>query len=60
MLDLCGRLYGRAPRAFALALPAYAFEVNEDLTPRAAAHLAEAVADLLALLASDGRVVHEN
>lgn len=50
VLDLCGRLYGRAPRAFALALPAYAFEVNADLTPRAAEHLTQAVADVVALL----------
>ena len=42
VLDLCVRLYGRAPRAYALALPAYEFEVNAELSPRAAANLADA------------------
>lgn len=40
VLELCARLYGRAPRAYALALPAYEFEVNAELSPGAAANLA--------------------
>lgn len=51
VLQLCERLYGRAPRAYALAIPAYAFEINAGLSPRAAAHLARACADVTAMLA---------
>ena len=40
VLELCARLYGGAPRAYTLALPAYEFEVNAELSPRAAANLA--------------------
>ena len=50
VLELCVRLYGRAPRAYALALPAYEFEVNADLSPRAAVNLARACDDFVALL----------
>lgn len=42
VLELCARLYGRAPRAYALAVPAYEFEVNAELSPRAAANVAAA------------------
>lgn len=42
LVELCRRLYGHAPRAYAMALPAYQFEVNADLSPLAAAHLAVA------------------
>ncbi len=55
VLELCARLYGRAPRAYALALPAYEFEVNADLSPRAAENLARASADLLSLLETASR-----
>lgn len=51
VLDLCARLYGRAPRAYALAVPAYEFEVNAELSPRAAANLT-AACDALVRLAS--------
>lgn len=46
LLALCVRMYGRAPRAYALAIPGYAFEVNAGLTLDAAAHLERAVRDL--------------
>lgn len=52
LLTLCRRLYGRAPRAFALAIPAYAFDVNAALSPRAAANLDAAFADLCSALAT--------
>jgi hydrogenase maturation protease len=55
VLELCGRLYGHAPRAFALALPAYAFDVNAELSPRAAENLAQTCADLLRLLETAAR-----
>lgn len=54
VLELCARLYGRAPRAYALALPGYEFEVNADLSPGAAANLADACDALIGLL-SDRR-----
>jgi hypothetical protein len=54
VLELCTRLYGRAPRAYALALPGYEFEVNADLSPGAAANLADACDALIGLL-SDRR-----
>jgi hydrogenase maturation protease len=50
VLELCERLYGRAPRAYALALPAYEFDVNAALSPRAAVNLARACDALLSLL----------
>jgi hydrogenase maturation protease len=50
LLALCQRLYGTAPRAFALAIPGYAFEVNAELSPRAASNLDRAVADLRAVV----------
>jgi hydrogenase maturation protease len=50
VLELCGRLYGRAPRAFALAIPAYHFEVNAALSPRAAVNLGHACDALRRLL----------
>jgi hydrogenase maturation protease len=54
VLELCARLYGRAPRAYALALPAYEFEVNAELSPGAAENLARASADLRAWLHGKG------
>jgi hydrogenase maturation protease len=56
VLELCARLYGRVPRAYALALPAYAFEVNAELSPRATANLAgtcEALTGLMSHLRGD-------
>ena len=53
LLALCGRLYGKAPRAFALALPGYAFEVNAELSPQASENLDHARRDLLQLLRVD-------
>jgi hydrogenase maturation protease len=50
VLALCGRLYGRVPRAYALAVPAYEFEVNAPLSPRAAVNLTHACDALLALI----------
>ena len=50
LLALCERLYGTAPRAYALAIPAYEFEVNAALSPRASARLGRAAADLIATL----------
>jgi len=50
VLELCVRLYGRAPRAYALALPAYEFEVNAELSPPAAVNLARTCDALLSLL----------
>lgn len=52
LLTLCRRLYGCAPDAYALAIPAYAFEVNADLSPLAAENLDAACADLSAALAT--------
>jgi hydrogenase maturation protease len=52
VLELCARLYGRAPRAYALALPAYEFEVNAELSPRAVVNLASACDALRCLLES--------
>lgn len=46
VLELCARLYGRTPRAYTLAMPAYEFEVNADLSPRAAQNLSRACDDL--------------
>jgi hydrogenase maturation protease len=46
LLALCLRLYGRAPRAFALALPGYAFEVNAELSEGARGNLEQALRDL--------------
>lgn len=51
LLTLCRRLWGMAPEAYALALPAYAFEINAGLSPAAAANLAAALQDLRAALA---------
>jgi len=48
VLALCLRVYGRAPRAYALAIPGHAFEVNAPLSTQAAAHLAQALQDLRA------------
>ena len=50
LLSLCGRLYGRAPRAYALAIPGYGFEVNAPLSVPAEANLTRAVLDLTAAL----------
>jgi hydrogenase maturation protease len=51
LLALCTRLYGRAPRAYALAIPAYAFEVNQPLSAEAEANLEQALRDLRTALA---------
>ena len=50
LLELCHRLYGRGPRAYAMAIPAYAFEVNAELSPGAADNLARSLDDLRRLL----------
>jgi hydrogenase maturation protease len=50
VLELCVRLYGRAPRAYALAIPGYEFEINADLSARAAENLAAACGALRALV----------
>lgn len=50
LLTLCQRLYGRAPAAWAIALPAYSFDVNAALSERAAANLRATVNDLHAHL----------
>jgi len=50
LLTLCRRLYGVQPSAFALAIPAYAFEVNAPLSDAAAANLECTVRDLRAAL----------
>lgn len=52
VLALCRRLYGRAPRAFALAIPGYGFEPNASLSPGAEANLRRALEDLRAALAA--------
>lgn len=46
LLALCQRLYGRAPQAYALALPATAFEVNAELSAPAREALERALVDL--------------
>jgi len=48
LLALCQRLYGRAPAAYALALPAFGFEVNAELSEHAAEGLERALADIRA------------
>jgi hydrogenase maturation protease len=50
LLALCARLYGKAPRAYAMALPGYAFDVNAELSPGARDNLDRALDDLLPLL----------
>lgn len=50
LLALCARLYGKAPRAYAMALPGYAFDVNAELSPGARENLDRAIDDLLPLL----------
>jgi len=50
LLTLCRRLYGAAPAAFALALPARGFEVNAPLSDAAVACLDRTVQDLHAAL----------
>lgn len=50
LLTLCRRLWGMAPEAYALALPAYAFEINAALSPGAEANLAGALRDVKAAL----------
>ncbi|MGE0461650.1 MAG: hydrogenase maturation protease [Vicinamibacterales bacterium] len=52
VLALCGTLYGRAPRAFALAIPGYEFEVNASLSPGAESNLRRVLEDLHAALAA--------
>jgi hypothetical protein len=46
LLALCHRLYGRAPVAYVLALPAFGFEVNAELSLDAARGLERALADI--------------
>jgi hydrogenase maturation protease len=46
VVSLCARLYGAAPAVYMLAIPGYGFEVNGDLTDRAAAHMEQATIDL--------------
>lgn len=48
LLALCHRLYGRAPVAYALALPAFGFEVNAEPSARAGEGLEQALVDLRA------------
>ncbi|MFN7981594.1 MAG: hydrogenase maturation protease [Vicinamibacterales bacterium] len=50
LLTLCRRLYGVQPAAYALAIPAYSFEVNADFSTAAAEHLEHAVNDLRRVL----------
>lgn len=50
LLALCARLYGRAPRAYALAIPGHAFEINAGLSPEAGANLQQALRDFRAAL----------
>ena len=52
LLTLCRRLYGRAPMAFALAIPGYGFEINAALSPQAAANLDAAFADLCSAISA--------
>jgi hydrogenase maturation protease len=52
LLALCQRLYGRAPRAFALALPGYGFEVNAELSALADENLRHAIDDVWPACAS--------
>ncbi len=52
LLGLCQRLYGRAPHAWVLAIPAYEFEVNAAPSARAAANLQAAFSDCLTCLTS--------
>lgn len=50
LLTLCRRLYGVTPTAYALAIPAYAFDVNAPLSDAARANLECALRDLRASL----------
>jgi hydrogenase maturation protease len=50
VLALCAHLYGRAPRAYAVAIPGVSFEVNAPLSPQAAANLEAAVRAVRAAL----------
>jgi hydrogenase maturation protease len=50
VLSACLRLYGRAPRAYALAIPGQRFDIGEEISPQAAENLAHAVRDLQAVL----------
>lgn len=50
LLTLCRRLYGCAPHAYSLAIPAYSFDINADVSPQAAENLESAFADLSNLL----------
>lgn len=52
LLTLCRRLYGVMPAAYALALPATAFEVNAPLSAGAARGLEQAARDLRNALAA--------
>lgn len=55
LLSLCVQLHGRVPRAYALAVPAYAFDVNAPVSTAAAANLAGALGAVRALLTSHAR-----
>lgn len=46
VLALCERLYGVSPAAWVMAIPGYDFDVNADISERAASHLERAAADL--------------
>jgi hydrogenase maturation protease len=50
VLALAEELYGRAPKAFVLAMRGYAWDIGEGLSPQAAANLDEAFALLLDFL----------
>lgn len=52
VLALSEELYGRAPKAFLLAVRGYDFDLGEGLSPRAAANLEAAVSLFSDLLAS--------
>lgn len=53
LLTLCRRLYGVQPPTYALALPAYAFDVNAPFSREAAAHLECALRDLQTALTAN-------
>jgi len=55
LLALCTRLYGRAPRAYAMALPAYSFEVNAELSEGARGNLEQAMRDAWPACAGTGQ-----
>ena len=58
LLALCTRMYGRAPRAYVLAIAACRFDVNAPLSPPAAVHLEEALRDVRGALRALGVTGH--